>query len=62
MKLLAGGLVVTEAINLGAIMLTAYTAPGTLRQVRSLSQLVGSEPQYPGSQRRRRCRPGCGWW
>ena len=30
-------------INLGAIMLTAYTAPSTLRQVRSLSQLVGSE-------------------
>ena len=45
MKLLAGGLVVTEVINLGAIMLTAYTAPGTLRQVRSLSQLVGSEPE-----------------
>ena len=45
MKLLVTGLVVTEAINLGAIMLTAYTAPATLRQVRSLSQLVGSEPQ-----------------
>jgi hypothetical protein len=44
-KLLVTGLVITEAINLGAIMLTAYTAPATLRQVRSLSQLVGSEPQ-----------------
>ena len=44
LKLLAGGLVLTEVINLGAIMLTAYTAPSTLRQVRSLSQLVGSEP------------------
>ena len=44
-KLLVTGLVLTEAVNLGAIMLTAYTAPGTLRQVRSLSQLVGSEPQ-----------------
>ena len=43
LKLLAGGLVLTEVINLGAIMLTAYTAPSTLRQVRSLSQLVGSE-------------------
>ena len=30
-KLLVGGLVATEVINLGAIMLTAYTAPGTLR-------------------------------
>jgi len=44
-KLLVTGLVITEAVNLGAIMLTAYTAPATLRQVRSLSQLVGSEPQ-----------------
>ena len=43
LKLLAGGLVLTEVINLGAIMLTAYTAPSTLRQIRSLSQLVGSE-------------------
>jgi hypothetical protein len=43
LKLLAGGLVLTEVINLGAIMLTAYSAPSTLRQVRSLSQLVGSE-------------------
>jgi hypothetical protein len=43
LKLLAGGLVLTEVINLGAIMLTAYSAPSTLRQIRSLSQLVGSE-------------------
>ena len=43
LKLLAAGLVLTEVINLGAIMLTAYSAPSTLRQVRSLSQLVGSE-------------------
>jgi hypothetical protein len=43
LKLLVGGLVLTEVINLGAIMLTAYSAPSTLRQIRSLSQLVGSE-------------------
>src|ERR1035441_1742181 len=43
-KLLTVGLVVTEAINLGAIMVTAYQAPGSLRQVHSLNQLVGSEP------------------
>ncbi len=43
-KLLVAGLVVTEAINLGAIMITAYQAPGSLRQVHSLNQLVGSEP------------------
>src|ERR1019366_3445380 len=46
-NLLAAGLVVTEAINLGEIMVTAYQAPGSLRQVHSLNQLVGSEP--PGS-------------
>ncbi|HTT53171.1 MAG TPA: GDSL-type esterase/lipase family protein [Streptosporangiaceae bacterium] len=57
-KLLAGGLVAAEAINLGAIMLTAYTAPGTLRQVRSLSQLVGSEPQYPDSKKTVPVPPG----
>jgi hypothetical protein len=46
-KLLAAGLVLTEAINLGAIMLAAYGAPAALRQVRSLNQLVGSEPSAP---------------
>jgi len=57
-KLLVGGLVATEVINLGAIMLTAYTAPGMLRQVRSLSQLVGSEPQYPDSKKAAPALPG----
>lgn len=57
-KLLAGGLVATEVINLGAIMLTAYTAPGTLRQVRSLSQLVGSAPQYADSKKTVPVPPG----
>ena len=38
---------VTEAINLGAVMLTAYSAPGKLRQVHSLQALVGSAPQLP---------------
>ena len=53
----------TEVINLGAIMLTAYTAPCTLRQVRSLSQLVGSERAVPGRQEGPcRCHPGSGWW
>ena len=32
-QLLVAGLVMAEAINLGAIMITAYTAPGLLRQV-----------------------------
>ena len=43
-KLLAAGLVVTEAINVGAIIITASRAPALLRQVTSLNQLVGSAP------------------
>ncbi len=59
-KLLAAGLIVAEAINLGAIMSTAYTAPALLRRVHSLNDLVGTEthlprirptgPQLPGVQ------------
>jgi len=45
--LVAVALVVTEAVNLGAVMLTAYSAPGKLRQVHSLQALVGSAPQLP---------------
>lgn len=36
------GLVATEAVNLGAIMVTAYTAPAKLGQVHSLQDLVGT--------------------
>jgi lysophospholipase L1-like esterase len=45
--LLAAGLVVAEAINLGAIMITAYSAPALLRQVHSLNELVGTETHLP---------------
>ena len=45
--LLAAALVVAEAINLGAIMITAYSAPALLRQVRSLNELVGTETHLP---------------
>src|SRR5579859_3706836 len=58
--LLAAGLAVTEAINLGAIMITAYSAPARLGQVHALSELVGSAtipprirpvgPSLPGVQ------------
>jgi lysophospholipase L1-like esterase len=44
LMLLAAGLVVTEAINVGAIVITASGAPALLRQVSSLNQLVGSAP------------------
>jgi lysophospholipase L1-like esterase len=39
--LLGAGLVLVEAANAGGIMITAYTAPGQLRQVGSLTGLVG---------------------
>jgi hypothetical protein len=38
---LAAGLVVTEAGNLGGIIVTAYTAPARLRSVHSLTDLAG---------------------
>ena len=41
------GVVFIEAVNLGAVMVTAYSAPATLRQVRSLGALVGSSPLPP---------------
>jgi lysophospholipase L1-like esterase len=46
-KLLAGGLVVAEAINLGAIMITAYSAPRLLREAHSLNDLVGTATRLP---------------
>lgn len=42
--LLVVGLVLAEAFNLGAIMVTAYTAPSRLAAVNSLEQLVGGVP------------------
>ncbi|MGE5133676.1 MAG: SGNH/GDSL hydrolase family protein [Gemmatimonadota bacterium] len=43
-KLVVAGLVVTEAINVGAIMITTYRAPAVLQQVHSLNELVGNTP------------------
>jgi lysophospholipase L1-like esterase len=43
----AGGLVIVEAINLGLIMLTAYTAPDILKDVQSLGGLVGHSEEAP---------------
>jgi len=45
--LVLAALVATEAVNLGAVMLTAYSAPDKLRGVHSLEALVGSAPQLP---------------
>jgi lysophospholipase L1-like esterase len=46
-KLLVAGLVITEAINVGAILITASHARTALGEVTSLNQLVGSEPPVP---------------
>lgn len=42
--LLSSLLVFTEALNVGGIMITAYTAPGRLRHVSSLAALAGRTP------------------
>lgn len=42
--LLVLGLLLTQAFNLGAIMVTAYTAPERMRTVNSLQQFVGGVP------------------
>lgn len=42
--LLVTGVVVVEAVNLGAVMLAAYGVPARLGQVRSLEALVGRAP------------------
>jgi lysophospholipase L1-like esterase len=43
--LIVGGLAFVEVVNLGAIMVTAFTAPGILRDVHSLDALVGRAQQ-----------------
>src|SRR5262249_56193484 len=45
--LLAAGVVVAEAVNVGGIMTTAYTAPARLRQVTSITALAGRSPLPP---------------
>ncbi|HEY1920951.1 MAG TPA: GDSL-type esterase/lipase family protein [Streptosporangiaceae bacterium] len=58
LKLLAAGLFVAEAINLTAIMLTAYSAPTLLRQVHSLNELVGTETRLPSIKPYGKSLPG----
>src|SRR5260370_28756876 len=45
--LLAAGLVLAEAINLGAIMTSAYSAPDLLRRVQSLNRPAAPETHLP---------------
>jgi lysophospholipase L1-like esterase len=55
---LAVGLAVTELVNLGAIMTTAYSAPQKLGQVSSLEALVGRVPLVPVPAAGGPARPG----
>jgi lysophospholipase L1-like esterase len=44
---IVAGLFFVEAINIGAIMVTAFTAPGILRDVHSLDSLIGRSQHVP---------------
>jgi lysophospholipase L1-like esterase len=44
LALIAGALVLAEALDVGAIMITAYSAPAKLGRISSLQQLVGQAP------------------
>src|SRR3954447_18066419 len=44
---IAGGVLFVEAVNLGLIGVTAFTAPGILRDVRSLDSVVGQTQMAP---------------
>ena len=55
---LVGGLVFVQAVNLSSIMVTALTAPGILRQVESVSALVGREQPRPVSAAPGPAEPG----
>jgi hypothetical protein len=57
-RLLAAGLVITQLVNLGAIVLAAGSARTALRQVNSLNQLVGSAPSPPLLQQSGPLLPG----
>jgi lysophospholipase L1-like esterase len=45
--IVVGGLVVVELVNLGAVTVTALSAPGVLRGVGSLNELVGRDEPRP---------------
>jgi lysophospholipase L1-like esterase len=44
---ITGGLVFVQVVNVSVIMVTAFTAPGVLREVGSLNELVGREQVRP---------------
>jgi GDSL-like Lipase/Acylhydrolase family len=50
------GLIVVIAVNVGGVLLTAYSTPATLRSVRTLDDLVGTSP-VPAAQPQDRPQP-----
>lgn len=56
--LLVSGLLLAEGVNLGGIMITAYSAPQTLSQVGSLEALVGAVPSLPAPRTSTAAHPG----
>jgi lysophospholipase L1-like esterase len=46
-KMVAGGVVLAVAMNVGGIVLTAASTPRVLRSVRTLDELVGVDPAQP---------------
>jgi lysophospholipase L1-like esterase len=46
-RFLIVGVLFVEAVNLAAVLLTAFTAPDILREVHSMSELVGREERGP---------------
>jgi GDSL-like Lipase/Acylhydrolase family len=57
-KLLAVGLLLAEAVNVCAIMITTFSAPALLRQVHSLGELVGTQAPPPRIHPHGRPLPG----
>jgi lysophospholipase L1-like esterase len=47
LAIVAGGLMVVELVNLGAVAVTALSAPGVLQDVSSLNELVGRDEPRP---------------
>jgi lysophospholipase L1-like esterase len=43
----AAGLIAVVAVNVGGVLLTAYSTPATLRSVKTLDDLVGTSPVPP---------------
>jgi hypothetical protein len=52
------GLVAVIAVNIGGVLLTAYSTPATLRSVRTLDDLVGTSPVPPPQPAQGRPLPG----